>query len=159
MRQNAKIYVMQDSNGTIKLGHSKSPERRAKELGVPVTIVHQTDVVEFAEKIERLAHRVLALHGKHLRGEWFEASLQDAVQAIEIATQQAEGEQLPLGGNVSWQKRKPSKVTVTMRFDQWLLDAIDEYRNKQEVPPTRAAVMEAALAKFLASHGISKINS
>lgn len=88
---------MQASNGTIKLGHSKSPERRAKELGVPVTIVHQTDVIEFAEKIERLAHRVLALHGKHLRGEWFEASLQDAVQAIEIATQQAEGEQLPLG--------------------------------------------------------------
>ena len=84
MRTNARIYVMQADDGTIKLGHSKDPERGRKELDVPVTIVHQTDVVEQAERIERLAHRVLALHGGHIRGEWFKATIDAAISAIDI---------------------------------------------------------------------------
>jgi len=125
MRQNAKIYIMRASDGTIKLGHSVCPERRAKELGVPVDIVHQTDVIELAEKVERLAHRILALHGKHLRGEWFEASLEDAIKAIEIATKQAEGEQLPLGisllnNNKTFEVPRPKSCKGKVRISVWV---------------------------------------
>ncbi|MBF4328686.1 hypothetical protein EAY16_25770, partial [Vibrio anguillarum] len=84
--------------GLLKLGHSCNPEKRAKQIG-RVVIAHLTDVVEQAERIERLAHRVLALHGKHVRGEWFEATIEDAILAIEIATKQVEQE-LPLGGDL-----------------------------------------------------------
>ena len=70
MRTNARIYVMRADDGTLKLGHSKDPERRRKEIRRAVEIVHITDVIQHVERIERLAHRVLALHGKHLRGEF-----------------------------------------------------------------------------------------
>jgi len=119
---------MRANDGTIKLGHSVCPERRAKQLGVPVDIVHQTDVIELAEKVERLAHRILALYGKHLRGEWFEASLEDAIQAIEIATQQAEGEQLPLGGTCSGgrRERKYTDVALSIPLQNNLKERIQE---------------------------------
>lgn len=110
MKTNARIYVMRAEDGSLKLGHSKNPEERAKWIGRAVEIVHQTDVIEHVERIERLAHRVLALHGKHIRGEWFEAKLEDALLAIEIATRQAENAELPLGKSVAW-NRPPSAYT------------------------------------------------
>lgn len=100
MKTNAHIYVMKAEDGTLKLGHSVAPTRRAKELDRPVEIVHQTDVVEQAERIERLAHRILALHGRQIKGEWYEATLEDAIVAIEIATRQAENQELALGGKL-----------------------------------------------------------
>lgn len=100
MKTNAKVYVMVDNDGRIKLGHSIDPAKRSKQMVRPVTLVHETDIVEEAERIERLAHRILALHGKHLRGEWFEASVGDAIKAIEIAVRQAEQEELALGGKL-----------------------------------------------------------
>lgn len=98
MRTNAKVYVMRADDGTIKLGHSRNPHTRARHIGRPVLVVHETPVLEHAEKIEKLAHRVLALHGKHLLGEWFESTLEEAVRAIEIAIKQADSEELELGG-------------------------------------------------------------
>lgn len=101
MKTNAYIYVMQAEDGTLKLGHSKDPAKRAKQVGRPVEVVHTTDLIEQVERIERVAHRVLALHGRHIRGEWFEAKLSDAVAAIETAIRQAEGLELPLVGRLS----------------------------------------------------------
>ena len=98
MKTNAKVYVMVDGEGRIKLGHSVNPAARSKQMPRPVTLVHETDVIEQAERVERLAHRILALHGTHLRGEWFEASIDDALHAIELAVKQAENEELALGG-------------------------------------------------------------
>ena len=60
VRTNAKVYVVRAEDGTLKLGHSKDPINRAKDIRPKVEIVHQTDVLDQAEKIERLAHRVLA---------------------------------------------------------------------------------------------------
>ncbi len=101
MKTNARIYIMVDNEGRIKLGHSVNPAARSKQMPRPVTLVHETDVIEQAERVERLAHRILALHGTHLRGEWFEASLDDALHAIEIAIKQAEDEELALGGRLN----------------------------------------------------------
>lgn len=148
MKTNAKIYVMRAEDGTLKLGHSVDPERRAKQVGRAVEVVHETDVLEQVERIERLAHRVLALHGRHIRGEWFEASLDEAVRAIEIATRQAEQQELVLGGDLrrinsvshsgraeagSW----ASPPTLSVRMDVEHLQMIDDLRRLESDLPTR----------------------
>lgn len=61
MKTNARLYVMKATDGRLKLGHSKAPFMRAKQIGKVVAVVHETDVYQHAERIERLAHRVLAL--------------------------------------------------------------------------------------------------
>lgn len=149
MKTNAKIYVMQADDGTLKLGHSKSPATRAKQLGRRVAIVHETDVLEHAEQIERLAHRVLALHGKHLRGEWFEADLSDAIKAIEIATRQAEAEELPLGRAIGPNARTGTKTMIGIKIDNELLERLDRYQSSLPYQTTRTALVEAAIEQML----------
>ena len=96
----ASIYVLQDGFGRVKLGISANPKRRSTQYGPTVMLAHSR-VMDQARKIEKLAHRVLALHGKHVRGEWFEASVSDAIEAIDIAVRQAENGELPLGGKLN----------------------------------------------------------
>lgn len=148
MKTNARIYIMRGDDGALKLGHSRNPEARAKQIGRPVKVVHQTDVIEHAERIERLAHRVLALHGKHIRGEWFEATLEDAIAAIETATRQAEGSELPLGGALARHKRgvgAPQSL-FSMRTDsaegKEFLDALDELRAAERPQLDRTSMVK-----------------
>lgn len=158
MKMNARIYVMRAEDGTLKLGHSRNPTARAKQIGRPVEIVHQTDVIEHVEKIERLAHRVLALHGKHIRGEWFEAKIEDAIKSIETAVRQAEGKEPVVGGkmNTEGMGRPPSSnphsallhIRVTPDIVEWL-DRIAENRLDQ---PSQAALVREALAEFIERH-------
>ena len=108
MRTNAKVYVMRAVDGALKIGHSRDPMKRAKQLDREVEIVHETEVLEHAERTERLAHRVLSLRGCHIRGEWFRADLQDAILAIETAMAQSSGAQLALGGRL---RRTPRRMT------------------------------------------------
>lgn len=147
MRTNAKIYVMRAEDGTLKLGHSVDPARRSKEVGRVVEIVHETDIIEHVERIERAAHRVLALHGKHLRGEWFEATLDDAINAIEIATRQAERQELELGGKLKTVKQTGGRSTgqLNIRVDSEIMDAIDEIRASQRPIPTVSQVIRSVI--------------
>lgn len=142
MKTNARVYVMVDAEGRIKLGHSINPEARSKQMPRPVTLVHQTDVIEQAERVERLAHRVLALHGTHLRGEWFEASLDEALQAIEIAIRQAEREELALGGTLDGEADKEVSASkyplFNFRADPETLEALDKLRRDEPDIPTRS---------------------
>lgn len=142
MKTNAKVYVMVDSEGRIKLGHSVNPTARSKQMPRPVTLVHETDVIEQAERVERLAHRILALHGTHLRGEWFEASLEDALQAIEIAIRQAEQEELALGGRLDGRadiETSAQKYPLfNFRADPETLEALDKLRRDEPDIPTRS---------------------
>lgn len=148
MKTHAKIYVMRAKDGTLKLGHSKRPPSRAKELGLD--IVHQTDVLEHAERIERLAHRVLALHGKHIRGERFEASLDDAIHAIEIATRQAEMQELPLGKSVPSAGVYAAKLEpVAIRLPAEMVRKIDELRASRLDAPDKSTIIRELLAKAL----------
>jgi hypothetical protein len=123
---------MVDSEGRIKLGHSVNPAARSKQMPRAVTVVHETDVIEQAERVERLAHRILALHGTHLRGEWFEASIDDALHAIEIAIRQAEQEELALGGRLDGRADieisvyTPISVRLSDENRAWLVRKADE---------------------------------
>lgn len=151
MRTNAKVYVLKAPDGTIKLGHAKNVERRKNEIGRHLDIVHQTDVLEQAERIERLAHRILALHGKHLKGEWFEATLEDAILAIEIATRQAEGEELNLGGQIIYSAKRPAtkKIMLTIKLPPDLIRSVDECIDAMEFPPTRTRLIERLLEAWV----------
>lgn len=154
LKTNAKIYVMQAEDGTLKLGHSVNPLVRSKRLGVVASVVHETDVVVHAEKIERLAHRVLALHGKHLRGEWFEATVEDAIKAIEIATKQAENEELSLGGNLKVKGRKGRPhgsvhdAMVHFRLPNTLRQRLEAVSSKRGDQPSITAMLREAAARF-----------
>lgn len=83
MRRNAHLYVMRNEHGHLKLGHSVNPLQRSRSLGSP-QIVFCSGIIDEVERVEKLAHRLLVLSGKHLKGEWFEASLEDAMHAIEV---------------------------------------------------------------------------
>ena len=151
MSKGAKIYVMKADDGRLKLGISVNPEARAKQIGVPVSIIHQTDVIEHARQIEKLAHRVLALHGTHLRGEWFEATLQDAIRAIEVATRQAENQELALGGTLKGGNSDPEGSTrpqINIRVGDDVLAAIDDIRSMMRPIPTVADVIRMSILNY-----------
>ncbi len=133
MRTNARIYVMRAEDGSLKLGHSKKPAARARQIGRPVEVVHQTDVLEHVEKIERLAHRVLALHGRHIRGEWFEASLDQAIAAIQTAVRQAEGSELVLVARLGRPDLppKPNRDLLSMRLPPDLKAELQKLADKE----------------------------
>ena len=69
-------------------------------------MAYETDLLERADLIERASHRVRALFGRHLGGEWFDGSVEDAKRAIEIATRQIQNNELILGGVLLPRKRQ-----------------------------------------------------
>ena len=157
MKTNAKVYVMVDGEGRIKLGHSVNPTARSKQMPRPVTLVHETDVIEQAERVERLAHRILALHGTHLRGEWFEASLEDALQAIEIAIRQAEQEELALGGRLDGKADieisvYAERIQANFRITVGERDMVRDLQRQIVMPdgsvPTETDIWKMALKEF-----------
>lgn len=150
MKTNARIYIMVDNEGRIKLGHSVNPTARSKQMPRPVTLVHETDVIEQAERVERLAHRILALHGTHLRGEWFEASLEDALQAIEIAIRQAEQEELALGGRLDGRadiETSNHTPVFSMRLSPELKEQLQRIANRERRSLTN--LVEKVLVEFV----------
>jgi hypothetical protein len=151
MRRNARVYVMASSDGMVKIGHSRRPASRRREFGPSVSLVHQTDVLDEAERIERLAHRVLALHGRHVRGEWFEATISDAVKAIEIAVRQAEGNQLSLGGRLRSKSAERRFVLSPVRLLPAMIDEIDAIVAGRIDGADRSSVIREILAEGLAA--------
>ena len=147
MKTNARIYIMVDNEGRIKLGHSVNPAARSKQMPRPVTLVHETDVIEQAERVERLAHRILALHGTHLRGEWFEASIDDALHAIEIAIRQAEQEELALGGRLDGRADIETSNHTPVRLDDRHLQIVDELRRVEKDIPTRSEMIRRLIER------------
>lgn len=148
MKTNAKLYVMADAAGMVKLGHSRNPSKRSKQIGKGITLLHETDVLEQAERIERLAHRVLALHGRHLRGEWFEATLEQAIEAIEIAVKQAANEELSLGGKmeVPW-KFLDDSFSLGLRVSRATRDGLKQIAKERGI--TTSQLAREALETFV----------
>ena len=112
------IYIAQGPCGRIKVGHSVNPTKRVTQLGHKVRLVHATDVVEEAERVERRAHRVLAMWGCHVKGEWFDASIAQAVDAIAVAQSQLRGDELPLYGRIRIKRSlggiKPTRILLPL---------------------------------------------
>ena len=81
------VYVMDAPDGAVKVGFSNDPSRRLKELrdGGSVNVLHTTRDYDNAFRVERAAHRLLDLAGRRIKGELFQATLEEAIAAIERA--------------------------------------------------------------------------
>lgn len=132
MKKNANVYVMTDGT-SLKVGHSIAPQARAKQLG-SIDILHLTDIIVEAEAVERTAHRLLKMSGKHLHGEWFSASLEEAVEAIERARRIVDGLELPLD------KVPPTRQPqINIRVSAETMDKIDRLRRISPIRPIPSA--------------------
>jgi hypothetical protein len=141
MKTNARIYVMDAGDGTVKVGHSRDPDGRAKQIG-GVTVIHSTPLVEQAELIERTAHRLLKLSGKHIRGEWFRASLSEAISAIERAERIASGHEMPL------QFPTPEETTmIQVKADLDLVCKLDDLRKLEDKIPSRTEMVRRLIER------------
>ena len=86
-----KIYVMQNGEpDTLKIGTAYDPEARARGLQTgnhrPLTVVWtecSEDDEREAEDWERKVHTILA--DRHIRGEWYRVTLDEAKAAINQA--------------------------------------------------------------------------
>jgi len=142
MRTNTKVYVLVASNGRLKIGSSANPTRRPKELGVDGEIVYETEIIEESEKVEKRAHRVLALYATHLRGEWFKATVDQAIAAIKESQRQIENNELMLGGElVRWRYESPQKSLagwkpVQLRLSEESRSKLDDLRACELHPPS-----------------------
>lgn len=133
----AKIYVMIAVDGALKIGRSKAPWLRAKQIERKIKLVpYETGMLPNADLIERAAHRVMALFGKHLGGEWFEGSISDAKLAIEIAIRQVQNNELGLGGTLLPNKRR--KRTTP-------LEAFGDHFTAEELTIAKVFYMDAEL--------------
>ena len=153
MKMNAKVYVVQAPDGKVKIGVSNLPSRRRGEIDKDAKLIYETGPLARAERVEQLAHRVMALHGKHLRGEWFEAEPEDAIKAIEIAIKQDDGEELALGGSPKIRGRPkgkflPDQATVIMRLPPSMIEDIDEI-GRPSGAISRSAVIRELLREAL----------
>lgn len=84
-----KVYVLEGISGRIKIGSSANPDRRATLLGADVRYVTQN--TDDAHKIEKTAHALLKIDGKHFKGEWFSVSVDDAIAVVKEAQARIEG--------------------------------------------------------------------
>jgi hypothetical protein len=148
---------MRAPDGAIKLGYSADPIRRRDEIANQIgedglELLYQTKPIERVEETERLAHRMLALLGKHIRTEWFEATLDQAHKAIRIAKRQAEGLELPLGARLKhWSDDRPMRHAEVVRIflPKKIVATIDAIRAKRLDPRDRGAVVRELVAEAL----------
>lgn len=110
MKGSGKVYVMEGEDGLVKVGYSCQVDARARQIGNVVSIAYVTKEKQEAERIERSAHRLLRLAGKRVRGEWFSATVAEAIDAIERAERIAEGLELALDAR-PLSKPKPVEKT------------------------------------------------
>jgi hypothetical protein len=145
----AYVYVIGAEDGPQKIGVAIDPQERCRmfqtanhvllkiSLSIPVSRNQ-------ARYVERYAHWLL--EDKHVRGEWFDVSPDEARQVIETAAKAIrEGKRVPSGN-----ERKATPVSV--RFDPHVKEAI-ERAAKADVRPVATwvekLVIEAMKAKGL----------
>lgn len=81
------LYVIGPMNGPYKIGYSKTPNKRAKQLQTghqEPLIVHYTSSVDIkqAKIFESLIHKNLVY--SKIRGEWFDTTIDIAKSEIEF---------------------------------------------------------------------------
>lgn len=81
------VYVM-TQGPKVKIGKSADPYQRSLQLNAK--LAYQSEYRGDALSVEKLAHRVMALGSRALGFEWYQASFDDAVAAINIAIAQTD---------------------------------------------------------------------
>lgn len=141
MSKVAAVYVMDDDvYDRRKVGHSMEPPQRAIDLSwkrKPLKIVHTSNVSAQACKVEKTAHRLLTLAGKHIDAEWFSASIDECIEAIERAERIVAGlEPLP----------PPGFISASIRLDAATVEGLKQLAaldDRKLSPVPRPAAQEA----------------
>lgn len=142
------VYVMERGDGALKIGHSRKPARRSGELGrIPILFVGTAR--DDAERVEKLAHRVLTLAGRRVRGqrEWFWTTLADAEAAIARAERIVAG--LEPEPSKPPRQSDPNFELVTIALPRAMITAIDFHRGKLCDAPSRSQFIRELIAKGL----------
>lgn len=102
------VYVIEADNGHVKIGISRNPQNRLAQLqtatSLQLSLAH-VEQTERASELEQATHTVLA--SKRLIGEWFNASVAEAVRTIKdcLAT-------LPPRQRLSTKKERPDSIDI-----------------------------------------------
>ena len=80
-----RVYVVHRRGGPTRIGVSKDPAARLKDLRSPdeLSLVWEESRQNDAQQVERAAHYLL--REKHLGGEWFDVSPENAVSTVRRA--------------------------------------------------------------------------
>jgi hypothetical protein len=93
------IYIISNERGPIKIGISNNPQARLIGLRTgsadALTLTHIFKPSGSAKKLEKQVHMMLAK--AHISGEWFNATVDDAVIAVERAAIAASQTITPVG--------------------------------------------------------------
>lgn len=141
------IYAIQSEAGPIKIGVSKSPSGRAKQIArqqpYGVRLIHsRSPGGQDAFAVEAAAHTLL--EAKRHRGEWFDATLEEAIDAIEMAVKMVEsGWHRPIAAHTQ-SERSAVVLTVGQAFE------IDRWRRAQSPIPSRSEAVRTLVDMVLA---------
>jgi len=110
---------------------------------------------EAAERIESLAHKLLK--DKHHNGEWFSASVEEAIGAVLEAARILGYELRPSKALLGIKRRSPETgFPVLVRLQDSPLDAIDEWRRQQPDIPNRSEAIRRLTALALEAEAAKK---
>lgn len=157
----AQVYIMED-RGAFKVGHSKNPNDRRRQLGAHLKVVHTSQPMANARRVEWLAQRLLALAGKRVAGELFSATLDEAKIAIARAVRIEAGLEpdvtAPRAVKQSQELRQNCPglmLMLNMRVNAKFKEALRRIRHLDPNVPSISDVVRAAVFEKLerAEHG------
>jgi len=104
-----KVYAIASDRGFVKIGRSNDPDGRCAALrnqnpSDNLRLAHVAECPSFAPNVEKIAHQLL--DAVRVKGEWFSATINEAIEAIQMAIEIVEGDAtVPHEGRVSWTAR------------------------------------------------------
>lgn len=140
--RDAYVYVMERSDGSMKIGSSMQPDRRRLEL-CGVRILHSVPNGN-PYRVEHIAHRLLTVAGKRVKGqrECFWVSLEEAVSAIDRAERIVSGRE----PEPAW---PVTHVAKTYRLEEPILKEMERFREDFPLGPSDTRLVNEAIRQFL----------
>lgn len=84
----SSVYVIEGNEGLVKVGVSCRPNYRRTAIAYSTkkkcVLKYEVDVGDHCYRVERLAHQLLDEHAEG--GEWFRVSVEEAIQAVDVAS-------------------------------------------------------------------------
>ena len=119
--RSGRVYVMTDATGFVKVGKSKNPDRRLKQIftgNITIRLAFMSDVVDDAFEAEARCHDLLSLCA--VTGEWFDCGIDAAIATVKVCTvNNCDEEAIKLAGKV--------KVTSYNKEEQSYADMLAGY--------------------------------
>jgi|SRR3990172_2221340 len=150
----ASVYVIQSDAGPVKIGVSRQPTARLKTVmqyqPFDAKVVHSIcdeEICAFA--IERAAHALLSAYRQ--RGEWFNVSPEQAIEAIAQAIEQIKNPIIEEPEEVEYTERNLKTHRLQMVISPEEVEQIDRWRREQDDLPSRSEAIRRLVQDALAT--------